>query len=155
MKLQFRATPIAPQYTLEGDEYLRITLNGQSEVHDFSDLEEGEEYAGLDTDLHPYPKVLVWDAFRKNGVLHLILSQRVPIAMAEILLSDNQSVIEPIYSDQGRGKFKPGDTYKGEQKIKQVNIRNATHWIESPWVSSNKYNPNTLYIREISGRSQP
>lgn len=76
MNLKFLATGQSPDfYTMDG-EVITAHYQGETQALDFSQLETGDEFEGLETELPLPPQQIVRAAYRDDeGELHLTLCQ--------------------------------------------------------------------------------
>lgn len=134
MKLKFLALHKAPEsYSFSGETVTAFFQNN-SETFDLTDFEGEFESCETDTILLK-GQYVIDNIERTEDELYVTLAQAPPVTKIT------------YKTELGLIHLSPTDN-EPESYISKVEHREG-HWIESDWIDSEDYNPETLYIKEV------
>ena len=125
MKIKFLATAKEASYEFNGE---TVTING--EALDLSEFPQEGVFEGIEED----EKRIVRNVERADE-LYVTLCQSPPVTKV-------------TYIKGGESTTLPADSEAPEHDKKIEHL--GGNWTESDWIDSNDYDPNELYIKEVT-----
>ena len=125
MKIKFLATSKEADYEFEGE---TVTIN--REALDLSEFPQDGKFEGVEGDVNRIIRNV-----ERTDDLYVTLCQSPPVTKV-------------TYIKDGKSKTLTADAEAPEHD-KKIEHRGG-NWTESDWIDSNDYDPNKLYIKEVS-----
>ena len=125
MKIKFLATAKESDYEFEGE---TVTING--EPLDLSEFPEDGKFEGVEGDENRIIRNV-----ERTDDLYVTLCQAPPVTKVTYI-KDGESTTLPAGAE-------------APEYDKKIEHRGG-NWAESDWIDSNDYDPNELYIKEVS-----
>ena len=125
MKIKFLATAKEADYKFEGE-----TVNINGEALDLTEFPQDGKFEGVEGDENRIIRNV-----ERTDDLYVTLCQAPPVTKV-------------TYIKDGKSTTLPSDAEAPEYD-KKIEHRGG-NWTESDWIDSNDYDPNELYIKEVS-----
>lgn len=137
MKIKLLATGQSPDYyTIDGETIIAHVGEQQEEI-DLSDFPEEAKWEGAETEvLELRGSQIIRNVDRVDGELEVILCQKAPVSKVTYFLNGKRKTV--LATDPEPSEY--------DKKVKH----RGGHWTESDWIDASDYEPEKLYIKEVT-----